>query len=93
MVTSYLQLIDQRCGDALEDDGEEFLEYAVDGAERMRDDRGLLEYSRVETQGEPFEPVDLGAVLDEVRDDLQLGSTRRTPRLRLTSCRRWPVTL
>ncbi|TYT60261.1 PAS domain-containing sensor histidine kinase [Natrialba swarupiae] len=73
MVTSYLQLIDQRCGDALEDDGEEFLEYAVDGAERMREMiEGLLEYSRVETQGEPFEPVDLGAVLDEVRDDLQL---------------------
>ncbi|WP_090505680.1 PAS domain-containing protein [Natronorubrum sediminis] len=73
MVTSYLQLLDQRYGDALEDDGEEFLEFAVDGAERMREMiEGLLEYSRVETRGEPFEPVDLDAILDEVRDDLQL---------------------
>ncbi|MFP8958018.1 PAS domain S-box protein [Natrialbaceae archaeon A-CW3] len=73
MVTSYLQLIDRRYGDALGDDGEEFLEFAVDGGERMRKMiEGLLEYSRVETQGEPFEPVDLDAILDEVRDDLQL---------------------
>ncbi|ADD07622.1 sensor box histidine kinase (plasmid) [Natrialba magadii ATCC 43099] len=73
MVTSYLQLLDQRYGDALGEDGEEFIEFAVDGAERMRAMiDGLLEYSRVETQGEPFEPVDLDAILEEVRDDLQL---------------------
>jgi len=73
MVTSYLQLIENRYGDAIDEDGEEFLAFAVDGAERMREMiNGLLEYSRVETQGEPFEPVDLDAILDEVRDDLQL---------------------
>ena len=33
---------------------------------------GLLEYSRIETQGDPFEPVDLEAVLSDVREDLQL---------------------
>jgi PAS domain S-box-containing protein len=73
MVTSYLQLLDRRYGDALGDDGEEFLEFAVDGAERMGEMiESLLEYSRVDTQGESFEPVDLDAILDEVRDDLQL---------------------
>ncbi|APW96860.1 histidine kinase [Halobiforma lacisalsi AJ5] len=73
MVSSYLQLLEGRYGDDLEGDGEEFLEFAVDGADRMREMiDGLLEYSRVETQGEPLEPVDLDDVLEDVLADLQL---------------------
>ncbi|WP_306056834.1 PAS domain-containing protein [Natronococcus wangiae] len=73
MVSSYLQLIESRYADELDEDGEEFLEFAVDGAERMSDMiEGLLEYSRVETQGDPFDTVDLDAVLDDVLADLQL---------------------
>ncbi|WP_123536244.1 PAS domain S-box protein [Halosimplex salinum] len=73
MVSSYLQLIESRYGDELDDDGREFLEFAVDGADRMRDMiDGLLEYSRVETRGDPFEPVALDDVLVEVRDDLSV---------------------
>ncbi len=72
MVTSYLQLIENRYGDELDEDGEEFIEFAVDGAGRMcAMIDGLLEYSRVETEGDPFEPVDLDAVLDDVLTDLQ----------------------
>ncbi|SDK40386.1 PAS domain-containing sensor histidine kinase [Natronorubrum texcoconense] len=73
MVSSYLQLIDRRYGDAFDEDGEEFLEFAIDGADRMRKMiEGLLAYSRVETQGDPFEPVDLNDVLEAVRSDLQM---------------------
>ncbi|QFU84866.1 PAS domain S-box protein (plasmid) [Natronorubrum aibiense] len=73
MVTSYLQLLEKRYDDAFDEDGEEFLEFAVDGAERMREMiGGLLEYSRVETRGDPFEPTDLNALLDDVLVDLQL---------------------
>nr|WP_218836360.1 PAS domain S-box protein [Halobaculum salinum] len=73
MVSSYLQLIEGRYGDELDEDGREFLEFAVDGADRMRNMiDGLLAYSRVETRGEPFEPVDLGDVLVDVREDLQM---------------------
>ncbi|WP_226022832.1 PAS domain-containing protein [Halomicrobium salinisoli] len=73
MVSSYLQLIERRYADELGDDGQEFIEFAVDGAERMRDMiDGLLAYSRVETRGEPFEPVDLDDVVADVRDDLQM---------------------
>ncbi len=73
MVSSYLQLIEGRYANALDSDGREFLEYAVDGAERMRDMiDGLLAYSRVETQGEPLEPVALETVFDDVLEDLQL---------------------
>ena len=73
MVSSYLQLIDRRYGDTLDDDGEEFLAYAVDGAERMREMiDGLLAYSRVETRGGAFDRIDLDAVLADVREDLRL---------------------
>lgn len=73
MVSSYLQLIDQRYGDEFDEDGEEFLEFALDGANRMREMiDGLLAYSRVETRGDPFGPVDLNAVVRDVQADLQL---------------------
>ncbi|MFC4544567.1 ATP-binding protein [Halosolutus amylolyticus] len=73
MVSSYVRLIERRYGDDLDDDGEEFIEYAIDGTERMREMiDGLLEYSRVDTRGEPLEPVDLDAVLADVRQDLEL---------------------
>ena len=73
MVTSYLQLLENRYADAFDADGEEFLAFAVDGADRMREMiDGLLEYSRIETRGDPFEPVDLDRALEDVLADLQL---------------------
>ncbi|WP_455449945.1 ATP-binding protein [Natrinema thermotolerans] len=73
MVSSYLQLLERRYEDTLDEEGEEFLEFAVDGADRMRAMvDGLLQYSRVDTEGDPLEPVDLNAVLDDVLADLQL---------------------
>ncbi|WP_425498620.1 PAS domain-containing sensor histidine kinase [Natrinema salinisoli] len=73
MVSSYLQLLERRYGNALDEEGEEFLKFAVDGADRMRTMiEGLLAYSRVETKGNPIEPVDLEEILDDVVDDLQL---------------------
>ncbi|WP_306059424.1 sensor histidine kinase [Natronococcus wangiae] len=73
MVSSYLQLIEQRYGGDLDEEGEEFLGFAIDGANRMRDMvDGLLEYSRVDTQGSPLEPTDLDVVLDEALADLRM---------------------
>ncbi|MGZ0745795.1 sensor histidine kinase [Haloparvum sp. AD34] len=73
MVASYLQLIEQQYGDELDEEGKEYLEYATDGAERMKTMiEGLLDYSRVEMDGDPFEPVDLGEIADDVREDLQV---------------------
>ena len=73
MVSSYLQLIERRADDELSGETEEYLEFAVDGADRMRAMiDGLLRYSRVETQGEPLEPVDLEDVIDDVRHDLDV---------------------
>ncbi|APX95506.1 ATP-binding protein [Natronorubrum daqingense] len=71
MVSSYLQLIERRSADELSAETEEFLTFAVDGADRMRRMiESLLEYSRVETQGEPLSRVELDRVLEGVLDDL-----------------------
>lgn len=73
MVSSYLQLIKRRYEEELDEDGQEFLEFAVNGADRMRNMiQGLLKYSRVEARGNPLEPTDLNVVLAEVREDLQM---------------------
>ena len=78
MVSSYLQLIEQRYADDFDEEGHEFLAFAVDGAERMREMiDSLLAYSRVETAGDPLEPVDLNDVLDDVRTDLQVQIAER----------------
>jgi light-regulated signal transduction histidine kinase (bacteriophytochrome) len=71
MVTSYLDLIERRYDDRLDDAGREFIHYAVDGAQRMRaliDD--LLVYSRIGAAEVKREAVDLDAVLATVRHDL-----------------------
>lgn len=73
MVSSYVGLIEERYGDTLDEDGIEFIRFALDGAERMRKMiDGLLEYSRVDSGGDPFDSVDLNAVLGDVRIDLQV---------------------
>ena len=72
MVSNYLQLLEDRYRGELDDDAEEFIDFAVEGADRMRemiDD--LLTYSRIERHGDPLEPVDAEAVVDRVLENLQ----------------------
>jgi signal transduction histidine kinase len=73
MVSSYLQLLENRYEDDLDEDAAEYIEFAVDGADRMRAMvESLLAYSRVTTRGDSFEPTDTRDVLAGAREDLQL---------------------
>ncbi|GAA0660984.1 ATP-binding protein [Natronoarchaeum mannanilyticum] len=70
MVSSYLQLLEKRYGDDLDEDAEEYIDFAVGGADRMRAMiESLLAYSRVSTGGEPLEPTDAEAALETILDD------------------------
>jgi signal transduction histidine kinase len=74
MVTSYLQLIEKRYRGKLDADADEFIDYAVDGGNRMKLlIQDLLTYSSVRTSAGRFAPVDCGALLDHVlADDLRM---------------------
>jgi light-regulated signal transduction histidine kinase (bacteriophytochrome) len=72
MVANYMQLIERRYNDKLDQDGREFIAYAVDGAVRMQQlIDSLLDYSRLQTCKRSFEPVRLETVLQRVLRDLE----------------------
>jgi light-regulated signal transduction histidine kinase (bacteriophytochrome) len=74
MVASYTQLLARRYKGKLDSDADEFIRYAVDGANRMQwliND--LLAYSRVTSQDQVLEEVDCTKVLEEVLSNLQLS--------------------
>ncbi len=71
MVISYLELLEQRYQGQIDPDADEFIGFAVDGANRMNlliDD--LLKYSRIGTRGKEFEATDCEKVLDDTMQDL-----------------------
>ena len=74
MVTLYSQLLERRYKDSLDQDADDFIEYIVENAKRMKqliDD--LLDYSRVTSQAKEFENVDLEKVLDLVLTNLSMN--------------------
>ncbi|OGW30817.1 MAG: hypothetical protein A2X54_05815 [Nitrospirae bacterium GWF2_44_13] len=73
MIASYLQLIERRYRGKLDKDADEFITFAVDGANRLQDMiMGLLAYSRVETRGKPFEDVNAAEILGNAISNLKI---------------------
>lgn len=71
MITLYIQLLDRRLGDRLDDEERTFLDFATDGARRMnRLIHDLLDYSRITTRATTPGPVDSRACLDEALANL-----------------------
>src|SRR5437870_934501 len=72
MVASYTQLLARRYRGRLDADADEFIAYAVDGANRMqRLINDLLAYSRVGTRGQPFRPTACEQALQTALDTLR----------------------
>ena len=73
MISSYLQLIDRRYGTMLDDQGKEFLFFAVDGAHRMQAlIHELLDFSRLGTRAMEMMTLDLGDCWDAALQNLQV---------------------
>ncbi len=72
MVASYVRLLERRYKDKLDSDANDFIGFAVDGANRMHElINDLLAYSRVGTRGNAFEPTDCEAVLEQALANLR----------------------
>lgn len=72
MVANYMQLIERRYKDKLDQDASDFIGYAVDGVVRMQQlIDSLLNYSRLQTRKRPFEMVSLDLVLQRVLRDME----------------------
>jgi PAS domain S-box-containing protein len=76
MVISYLQLLERRYQDRLDEDAHEFIGYAVDGAVRMQSlIQALLSYARVSSRAQPFELVASNCILQDAIANLQVAIT------------------
>jgi len=68
MVTSFLAQLDKKYGTSLDEKGRTYLNFAVDGAKRMRQMiLDLLEYSRIDRLDDfELEEVDLNEIINEI---------------------------
>lgn len=74
MVASYTQLLAKRYKGKLDQDADEFIAFAVNGANRMQAlIQDLLAFSRVDTQGQHFEPTSVEALFRYALDNLKGG--------------------
>ncbi|NNE93184.1 MAG: PAS domain-containing protein [Verrucomicrobiales bacterium] len=74
MVTSFVQLLDRRYGENFDEKAREYMNFAVEGAERMRrliDD--LLDLSRIGTNDSTFNTVDMKIVVKAARQNLRIA--------------------
>lgn len=74
MVASYLQLLERRYREHLDENANEYIHFAVDGAKRMQKlIDGLLAFSRAGRQRQSFAATDVNRLLDQVCHDLQFA--------------------
>lgn len=68
-IVSFSQLLERRYKGKLDAEADQFIDYIVSGGTRMRAlIQDLLSFSRVGTQGRPFEPTDAEAVAREAAE-------------------------
>lgn len=72
-VQTFGSMVKQRFGDALGEQGNSYMERVLDANQRMQSLlTALLEYSRLTTRANPFEPVKISNIIQEVLSDLEV---------------------
>ncbi|WP_165749139.1 PAS domain-containing protein [Cellulophaga sp. Z1A5H] len=72
MISSFLILLEKKYNHVIEEEGQKYIHFAVDGAKRMRQIiLDLLDFSRVGKSEEELIPVDLNVLLEEVSQIFQ----------------------
>ncbi|MDQ6964367.1 MAG: ATP-binding protein, partial [Mariprofundales bacterium] len=85
MISSFIQLLDRRYSDQLDDSAREFIKFAVDGSTRMQQMiNDLLSYSRVGSSANPLQPVELQPLIDAAIANLQHAIDHRGATITMT---------
>ena len=72
-ISSFTQLLARRYRGQIDKDADEFIDFIVDGTNRMQAMiKDLLKYSRVQTRGEEFKPTDVQNALDQALFNLKV---------------------
>ncbi len=72
MITSFTQLLEKRYKGQLDSDADDYIDFVVDGAHRMKDlIDDLLEFSRLNTKDREFELVIMEIALEDVLRNLK----------------------
>ena len=83
-IQTFGERLKTECGDALGDQGLDYLERMHNAAARMQSlINDLLAYARITTKGQPFVPVDLTKVAREVLSDLEVHVEQADGRVEL----------
>ncbi len=73
MISSYTQLLERKYKDKLDQDANDYIRFAADGAIRMQKlINDLLEFSRISTRGNVFEQIDTSNILGQVISNIHL---------------------
>lgn len=76
MVGSFTQLLKRRYKGKLDEDADDYIDFIIDGAQRMKDlIDDLLAFSRLNTQAREFEPVLMDVTLNDVLNNLKTSIT------------------
>lgn len=68
MVTNFLSRLQQKYGQSLNEKGNQYVDFALKGAQKMRNIiLDLLDYSRMSQINEPLEKIDLNDMLDDIQ--------------------------
>jgi chemotaxis family two-component system sensor kinase Cph1 len=74
MIASFLQLLETRYKDKLDQDADDFINFAVDGANRLQHMiNDLLVFSRVQTRGKALMPTEADKALHNALDNLEIA--------------------
>ncbi len=85
MITGFLELLEKRYADRLDDTARQYIEFAMNGSRKLKGlIFDLLEYSRLNSVTYEFEEVDLNGILGVVKEELsaETGATGAV----ITSC-------
>ena len=85
MVTSFMAQLEKKYGDVIDEKGKRYIEYAVDGAKRMRQIiLDLLDYSRVGKMDDQKEDIDLNELLKGIQILFRKQMEEKKAMLRIT---------